>query len=77
MQYRDNKARVWYIFILVRLDKICVIGRTFITYCSSLVEVESYLDTKVEMIFDILVFAHRPHFLNDLNGAWDILRFFV
>jgi len=50
MQYRDNKARIWYIFILVRPGKICVIGRTFITYYSSLVEVESYLDTKVEMI---------------------------
>ena len=55
--------------ILVRLDKIYIIGRTFTTYYSSLIEVESYLDTIIETIVNILVFAHGLHFLNDLNSV--------
>jgi len=39
------------------------------THCGSLIEVESYLDTVVEPIFDVLVFAHGPYFLNDLNSV--------
>ena len=46
--------------ILIRLNKVCIIGRTFTAYCGGLITIRSYMDTLVETRVNVLIFAHGP-----------------
>jgi hypothetical protein len=46
--------------ILIRFNKVCIIGSTFTAYYSGLINIQSYIDTTAETRIDVLVFAHGP-----------------
>jgi len=50
------------------LYKICIVGSTFATYYSDIIEVGSYIVSIVETFANVLVFAHGPHFYYALTA---------
>jgi hypothetical protein len=46
--------------ILIRLNKVCIIGSTFTAYCGGLINIQSCIDTTAETRINVLVFAYGP-----------------
>jgi len=46
--------------ILIRFNKVRIIGSTFTAHCGGLINIQSYIDTTAETRVNVLVFAHGP-----------------
>ena len=46
--------------ILIRLNKVCIIGSTFTAYYGGSINIQIYIDTTAETRIDVLVFAYGP-----------------